>query len=88
MIPSALVDAALLAVRPDPLRGIDRALLERRVDVAGGDLLGDDTHLLQDSAGEAADPELEALQIRCRRDLFGNQPPIRQLVLPPGSGSP
>ena len=40
-----------------------RALLERGIDVAGGELLRHDADLLHDAAGEAADAEFEAFEV-------------------------
>ncbi len=66
-----LVEAELLVVvRTDPLGRIDRALLERRIDVAAGDLLRHHAELRHDLAGEAADAQLQALQVVDRLDLL------------------
>src|SRR6185312_5371802 len=66
-----LVEAELLVVvRTDPLGRVDRALLERRIDVAAGDLLRHAAELLQDLAGPAADAHLQALEIVDRVDLL------------------
>ena len=66
-----LLEAELLVViRADPLGGVDGALLERRVDVAAGDLLRHDAELLDHLAGEAADAHLQALQIGDGVDLL------------------
>src|SRR5262249_25679746 len=54
-----LVETQLLVVvGADPFRGIDRALLQRRIDVAAGDLLRHDAELLQCLSSPAADAEL------------------------------
>jgi len=47
----------------------DRALLQRRIDVAAGDLLRNHAELAHDAAGEAADPHLEAFEIVGRLDF-------------------
>jgi|SRR6516164_9425069 hypothetical protein len=59
-----LVEAELLIViRADPLGGVDGTLLQRRINVTAGDLLGHDAELLQRLAGPTADAELEAFEI-------------------------
>ena len=66
-----LVEAELLVViGPDPLRRVDRALFERRIDVAAGELLRHDAELLHDAAGKAADAHLQPLQIVDGLDLL------------------
>jgi hypothetical protein len=66
-----LVEAELLVVvRTDPLAGVERALLESRIDVAARDLLRHAPELLQDLAGPAADAHLQALEIVDRVDLL------------------
>ncbi len=66
-----LVEAELLVVvRADPFGGVDRALFERRIDVAAGDLLRHDAELLQRQPAGAADAQLEALQVGDRLDLL------------------
>ncbi len=60
----------LVVVRADPFGGVDGALLERGIDVAACDLLRDDAELRQDHAGEAADAELETLEVLERVDLL------------------
>ena len=66
-----LVEAELLVVvRADPLGRVDRALLQRRIDVAAGDLLRHHAELLQRLAGPAADAELETLEIIDGLDLL------------------
>ena len=66
-----LVEAELLVViGADPFGRIDRALLERRIDVAAGDLLRHHAELRDDLAGKAADAHLEALQVGDRVDLL------------------
>src|SRR5258708_25528573 len=57
-----LVEAEfLIVIGTDPLGSIDGALLQRRIDVAGRDLLRHRAELLQDASGESADPQFEAL---------------------------
>ena len=59
-----LVEAELLVViGADPFGGVDRALFERRIDVAAGDLLGTDAELFEDLAGKAGDAHLQALEV-------------------------
>src|SRR5215467_6399342 len=59
-----LIEAELLVVvRPDPFGGVDRAPLERRIDVAAGDLLRDHAELLQRLAGPATHAIPEAFQV-------------------------
>src|SRR5262249_52306032 len=59
-----------VGVGPAPVGRIDGAFLERRIDVAAGDLLRHHAEPLQSLAGPAADPELEALEIVDRLDLL------------------
>ena len=66
-----LVEAELLVVvGADPFRGVDRALLERRIDVAAGDLLRHAAKLGKNGPGEAADAHLEAVEVGGRLDLL------------------
>src|SRR3954468_23272163 len=66
-----LVEAELLVVvRADPLRGVDRALLQRRIDVRATELLRHDAELRHDEARHAADTHLDALQVVDRLDLL------------------
>ena len=66
-----LVEAELLVViGADPFGRIDRALFQRRIDVAAGDLLRHDAELLDHLAGKAADAHLEALEVGDRVDLL------------------
>src|SRR5258708_4859731 len=60
----------LVVIRTDPLRRVDRALFERRVDVAARDLLRDHAELAEDHAAEPGDPELETLEVLDRLDLL------------------
>ena len=53
----------LVIVGADPFGGIDGALLQRRIDVAAGELLRHHADLLQHLAGNAADAHLEARQV-------------------------
>src|SRR5262249_11266467 len=58
-----LIEAELLVVvRPDPLGGVDRAALERRIDVAASDLLRNHAELLQRPAGPTTHAKTEAFQ--------------------------
>ena len=78
-----LLEAELLVViGADPFAGVDRALLQRRIDVAAGELLRHDAELGEDRAGKAADAELEALEVVDRLISLRNQPPICAPVLP------
>src|SRR6266851_4425732 len=66
-----LIEAELLVVvRPDPFGGVDRAPLERRIDVAAGNLLRNHTELLQRPAGPATHAKPEALQVFRLLELF------------------
>ena len=66
-----LVEAELqVVVGADPLGRIDRSLLERLVDLAAGDVLRHAAHALDDLAGEAADAELQALEVGGGLDLL------------------
>src|SRR5205085_11091908 len=49
--------------------GVDGALLQRRIDVAAGQLLRHGAQSGQDRSGKAADPELQALEIGGRLDF-------------------
>src|SRR3569623_1593414 len=70
-----LIEAELLVVvRSDPFGGIDRAYLQRRIDVAAGDLLRHHAEFLQRLAGPAADAHLEALEIVDGLDLLAEPP--------------
>ncbi len=60
----------LVVIGSDPFGGIDRALLERRIDVAAGNLLGHYAELLQGRAGPAADAHLETLEVLDGFDLL------------------
>src|SRR4029079_16637694 len=53
----------LIVVGTDPLASIERALLERRIYVATGDLLRDAAKLRQNAPSPTADPHLETLEI-------------------------
>src|ERR1041385_45855 len=53
----------LVVIRADPLGCIDRAFFQRRIDVAGGELLGYDTKTLKDRAGKPADAKFQALEV-------------------------
>src|SRR5215510_8411107 len=65
------VEAELLViVRTDPLSSVNGALLQGRIDIAAGDLLGHHAERLQRLARPAADPELETLEILNGLDLF------------------
>src|SRR3954447_8474609 len=57
-------------VRTDPLRGIERTLLERRIDVARRDLLRHTADPSDDGAGKSADAEFQAFEILGRLDLL------------------
>ena len=66
-----LVEAELqVVVGADPLGGVDRSLLERLIDLAAGNVLRHAAHALDHLAGEAADAELEALDVGDRLDLL------------------
>ena len=65
------VEAELgVVVGADPLRGVDRALLQRGVDVAAGDLLRHHAELGEDLPGDAGDAHLEAVQVPDGLDLL------------------
>ena len=77
-----LIQAELLVViGPDPFRRIDRALFERRVDVAAGELLRHAAELLHHAPGKTADAEFQSLEIIDGVDLLA-KPTIWQVVLP------
>src|SRR5690348_2425648 len=66
-----LVETKLLVVvRTDPFSGVDRAFLQRRVNVATRNLLWNEAELRHGLAGPAADPHLETLQIVDGIDLL------------------
>ncbi len=66
-----LVQAELLVVvRAHPLGRVDRALLERLVDLAAGDVLRHAADALEHLAAEAADAHLQALDVGQRLDLL------------------
>ena len=57
-----LVEAEpLVVIGADPFGGVDGALLERRIDVAAGELLRHAAEPLHDAAGIAANAEFQAL---------------------------
>src|SRR4029079_7076424 len=60
----------LVVIRADELRGVDRPLLERRIDLTAGDLLRHDAELGKHMAAHARDTELEALEIVDGLDLL------------------
>src|SRR4029077_9071086 len=60
----------LVVIGADPFGGIDRAFLQRRIDIAAGDLLRHAADLGDDGSGEAADAEFQSLETRDRLDLF------------------
>src|SRR5712692_797348 len=60
----------LVVVRADPLGRVDRALLQRRIDVAGSELLRDDAELGDDPAGKPADAEFQPLHVVDGLDLL------------------
>src|SRR5205814_1054681 len=60
----------LIVVWADPFAGVDRALLQCRIDVAARKLLRHDPEPGEDRAGKAADPELEALEVVDRLELL------------------
>jgi len=65
------VEAELLVViGADELGGVDGALLERRIDVAAGDLLWRHADLAHHLAREAGDAHLQALQVVDRVDFL------------------
>src|SRR5260370_7106716 len=65
----------LVVVGADPFGGIDRALLERRKDIATRKLLRNYTQLRQDAPGKTADAELQASHIIQRLYLLPQPPP-------------
>src|ERR1035441_10601038 len=66
-----LVEAELLVViRPDPFGGVDGALLQRRIDIAAGNLLRDSAALLQVLAVPAADAHFYAFHVFDGLDLL------------------
>src|SRR5262249_37641010 len=60
----------LVVVGADPFGGVERALLQRRIDVAGGELLRHGADLGHDRPTEAADAEFQALEVVNAFDLL------------------
>ena len=60
----------LVVIGSDPLGGVDRALLERRVDLATGNLLRHHANLLQHLAGNSSDAKLQSGEIGNGLDLL------------------
>src|SRR5208282_6843012 len=67
----------LVVIGADPLGAVDRALLERGIDVGAAQLLRHHAELGQYRAAPAADAELDALQIVDRLDFLA--PPAARL---------
>src|SRR6516165_799891 len=66
-----LVETELLVVvGADPLGGIDRALLKRRIDVAAGELLRHHAKFGERLAGPAADPHFQSIEVLDSVDLL------------------
>ena len=66
-----LVEAKLLViVRADPFGGIDGAFLQRRIDIAAGELLRHHAKLCHRLAGPAADPHFQAVKVADVVDLL------------------
>src|SRR6185437_17017393 len=66
-----LLEAELLVViGADPFGRVDRALLQRRIDVAAGELLRHDADLLQNLARDTADAEFQSREIGDGLDLL------------------
>src|SRR5262249_28233580 len=57
-------------VGSDPFRRIDRSLFQRGVDVATGDLLGNDTELAKRLSGPTTNPHLKTFEILRGLDLL------------------
>src|SRR5690606_18716598 len=69
-----LDEAELLVVgRAGELDRVERAALQRRIDVAGGDLLRDGAELAENPAAQPADAELEAVEVRHALDLAAEE---------------
>src|SRR5207253_6621122 len=69
-----LVEAEFLViVRPDPFAGVEGTFLERRIDVATGELLGHSTQFRENGASKSTDAHLKSLSGNIRRDykVFG-----------------
>ena len=74
-----LVEAELLVViRADPFGRVDGALLQRRIDVAAGNIGRDNAELGEHRAAEPADAELDALEVFDGVDLLA--PPAAHLA--------
>jgi hypothetical protein len=58
------------SIGADEFRGVDRALLQRRIDLAARDLLRNDAELGQHMAAHAGDAEFQALQVVDGLDLL------------------
>ena len=63
----------LVVVGADELRRVERAALERRINVAARDLLRHDAELREHLPTQAADAELEARQVGDRLDLLAEE---------------
>src|SRR5581483_6452998 len=59
-----------IVVRADPFAGIERSLLERGIDIAGRELLRDQSELGHNRAGETADAHFQSLEVVGRFDLL------------------
>src|SRR5689334_8451941 len=66
----AIEPELLVVIRPDPFGRVDRALLQRLIQIAARDLLRHAAELLDSLAGPTADAEFQALEIRRILDLL------------------
>ena len=68
--PGGVLEAELLVVvGPDPLGRVDRAPLERRIDLLRGEVLDGHAQAVHDLRAQPGDAHLEAVQVRRRVDL-------------------
>ena len=82
-----LVEAELLViVRADPFARVDRALLQRRIDIAARDLLRHDAELGHHPTAEAGRAHFEALEIGHRLELLAEPAEHLAAGLPAGQG--
>ena len=59
-----------VVIRPHPFSGINRAFLQRLVNLASGDVLRHHTQTFQNATGETTAPELQAFQVSDRADFL------------------
>ncbi len=67
---ATLLKPSLHRHRADEFGCVDRALFQRRIDVAAGELLRHDADLFEDLAGETGNAHLQALEVVQRVDFL------------------